>query len=303
MYVRKTVWAPTDSVTGESVLVYTTTHNDTMLFALATVIVVAMLVQRAGPHAQRIALVALPILFGGMLANNRRMVWLQIIMVFLAIYMISEPSAFKRKLQRAVLIGLVPIVGYIGAGWNATGSRIFKPVQVIRSAVDSSTDASTAWRDIENFNLIYTLRLHPFVGTGYGHGFWEVWKLPDVDYALERFLPHNSLLGLWCYGGLVGFAGITLLWVAGVYFGIRAYHHTKDPLEKAAALAAFGTVLIYYVQCFGDLGLGSYTGVFLLGPALAISCKLAVKSGAWPTRGKAPAAVAHVHVTEAPSAR
>jgi O-antigen ligase len=147
--------------------------------------------------------------------------------------------------------------------------------------VDSSTDESTAWRDLENFNLIYTIRTKPLVGVGYGHGFWEVWPLPQVDYILERFIPHNSILGIWCYGGYIGFTGLTLLWVAGVYFGIRAYHHSKAPLDKAAALVCFGTILIYYVQCFGDLGLGTFTGVFLIAPSLAIAGKLAVKSGAW----------------------
>jgi len=47
-------------------------------------------------------------------------------------------------------------------------------------------------------------------------------------------------------------------------------------------LVCFGTILIYYVQCFGDLGLGTFTGVFLVAPALTIASKLAVKSGAWP---------------------
>jgi hypothetical protein len=154
-------------------------------------------------------------------------------------------------------------------------------VQVIRSAVDSSTDGSTAWRDLENFDLIYTLKVFPFTGVGYGNPFHELWPLPAVDYELERYIPHNSLLGLWCYGGYIGYTGLTLLWVAGMFFALRAYHHSKVPLEKAAALVCFGMILIYYIQCFGDLGLGTFTGVFLVAPCLAIAGKLAMKSGAW----------------------
>jgi O-Antigen ligase len=266
---------------GESDLPYTTTHHDSMLFGAAVVLLVSLIIQRAGPKALRLALLLLPILFGGMIANDRRMVWVQIALVFVALYFITEPNAIKRKIQRAALFLVPVVVGYIAVGWSQKGG-IFKPVQMIRSTVDSSGDESTAWRDLENFNLIFTLRTKPLVGVGYGHGFYEVWPLPQVDYALERYLPHNSVLGLWCYGGYIGFTGITLLWVAGVYFGIRAYHHCKDPFEKAAALVSFGIILIYYVQCFGDLGLGTITGVYLAAPALAVACKLAVKSGAWP---------------------
>jgi hypothetical protein len=161
---------------------------------------------------------------------------------------------------------------------------------MIRSAVDSSADTSTAWRDFENFNLVFTLRNFPLMGVGYGNEFWEMWPMPAVDYSLERYVPHNSILGILCYGGFLGWAGITSLWVGGIYFGIRAYHFCKEPLEKAAALASFGSVLIYYLQCFGDMGLGSWTGVYIVAPSLAIACKLAVKSGSWelPTSARSP---------------
>jgi hypothetical protein len=88
-------------------------------------------------------------------------------------------------------------------------------------------------------------------------------------------------LGIYCYGGFIGFLGITSLWVGGIYFAIRAYHSCKEPLQRAAALACFGAVLVYYLQCFGDMGLGSWTGVYLVGPALAIAGKLTVLAGAW----------------------
>ncbi|HYP87397.1 MAG TPA: hypothetical protein VEQ59_04575 [Polyangiaceae bacterium] len=286
MWVRAVVDSTVNPETGENSLPYATTHNDSMLFAVGSVILVALLLQRAGPKASRLAFIGLPILVGGMLANNRRMVWVEIILVFFTVYMITETNSFKRKLNR-VLIGSLPlIIGYIAAGWSS-GSGIFKPVKVIRSAVDSSADTSTAWRDLENFNLVFTMRNFPLTGVGYGNGFWEMWPMPAVDYSLERYVPHDSILGLYCYGGWVGFFGITSLWVGGVYFAIRAYHSCKEPVAKAAALASFGAILVYYLQCFGDMGLGSWTGVFLVGPALAIASKLTVAAGAWETQATA----------------
>lgn len=279
MWVRAVVPSTTDP-SGESSLPYATTHNDSMLFAVGSVILVALLLQRAGKKASRLAFWALPILIGGMLANHRRMVWVEIVLVFFTLYLITETNSFKRKLNRLLLMSTPLVIGYVAAGWNSA-SGIFKPVKVLRSAVDSSSDMSTAWRDLENFNLIFTLRNFPLTGVGYGNGFWEMWPMPVVDYQLERYIPHNSILGLYCYGGYVGFLGITSLWVGGIYLAIRTYHYCKEPTQKAAALASFGAILVYYLQCFGDMGLGSWTGVYLVGPALAVACKLAVVSGAW----------------------
>lgn len=292
MYVRAVVPEVIDPVYNESSLPYTTTHHDSILFATGTAIIVAMLVSRVGKRALWPTLLGTPILLGGMIANDRRLVWIDIAFVLIAIYFITEQNAFKRRLQKVVLVMIPVVAGYIAAGWESKGG-IFKPVQIIRSAVDSSSDGSTAWRDLENFNLIYTIKQHPIIGTGYGHGFWEAWPLPEVSYDLERFIPHNSILGLWCYGGYIGYTGITLLWVGGIYFAIRAYYRSKVPLEKTAGLVAMGVVLVYYSQCFGDLGLGAWTCVFLVSPAIAIACKLAVKNGGWTTpaaaRAQAPA--------------
>jgi len=279
-YVMATLHLPPDPVTGEPAVPYATTHHDSMLFAWTTVLIVALLLHRYRNGSGKLALVLLPILISGMLANNRRLVWVQIIIVFITLYFMTGMSPVKRKIQRTLKLISPLIALYIAVGWGS-GAGVFKPVRIIRSAVDSKADSSTAWRDIENFDLLFTYRQFPIFGSGYGRGFWEVMPLPAVDYQLERFVPHNSILGLWCYCGLVGFTAITLLWVSGVYFGIRAYHAATSPRDKSAALVCFGAFLIHYLQCYGDMGLGSWTGVWMLAPSLAMAGKLAVTTGAW----------------------
>ncbi len=281
LYVKWTVAAPIDRDTGESSLVYATTHSDSILFALTCVLLVSLIIHPVGKRAARLALLLLPVLVGGMLANNRRMVWVQVILVFATLFFMTEANRIKRKIQR-VLFGILPfLAGYIAVGWSST-AKFFKPVQTIRSAMDPSTDMSTQWRELENYDLIFTLKQFPIFGTGYGHGFYEILQLPAVDYPLEHFIPHNSILGMWCFMGYVGFVGITALWVGGVYMGIRAYHHCAEPIDKAAALVSFASVLVYLVQCFGDIGLGCWAGVFTVAPCLAVATKLAVSTGGWP---------------------
>jgi O-antigen ligase len=142
------------------------------------------------------------------------------------------------------------------------------------------------WRDLENYNLFYTLRHNPVFGTGYGHGYDEIIGLPDVSssYALYRFLPHNSILGLWAYGGFVGFTALWTMLVVGLFLAARAYRHAITVDDQTAALTAVSIIVVYLVYCYGDLGLGTWASVFIVAPAFAIASKLAVSTGAWPSR-------------------
>jgi O-antigen ligase len=280
LYVVATIVLPPDPQTGSTRPAWALSHQDSILFAVSFVSVLAVLMERAVPRRQlKFYAALLPVLAAGTWANNRRMAWVQIALVFLTVYFISN-NPIKRKLNRALYV-IAPIIAlYLLAGWSSNG-RIFKPVRMLRSVVDPQSDSSTNWRELENFDIIMTFRMNPVFGSGYGHGYEEVIQLPAVDYSLERYAPHNSLLGLWAYCGLVGYATLTLLWVVGVYFALRTYYGSKDPRLRAAALVSFGTVLIYLVQCWGDLGLGTWNGIFTVAPALAFGGKLATAAGEW----------------------
>jgi len=238
---------------------------------------------RVSKKAMRLVFLLMPVLLLGMVSNHRRMVWVQASLVPVALYVLTPVNAIKRKIQRIAMIITPFIAVYCVAGWNSE-SGVFKPVKILRSVVDSKSDNSTLWRDIENFDLIDTIRGNPIFGTGYGHAYNEVVALPAVDYPLEKFLPHNSVLGLFSYSGYIGFAAMTLLWVVGAFFAMRAYYAAKTPIDRATAISCFGVVLVYLIQCWGDLGLGAPTGIWLVAPALATAGKLAVATGAWPDK-------------------
>ena len=151
------------------------------------------------------------------------------------------------------------------------------------SSIDSSTDGSTTWRDWENYDLFCTIKAHPLTGLGYGHGYIEVVKLPDISemYALYRFIPHNGILGLFAYGGVIGFTALSTVFVVGIFFAARAQRFATRPDDRVAALSALTMIVIYLVHCYGDMGLGTWAGVFTVAPALAVASKLAVSTGAW----------------------
>ena len=289
--LKRLVVPPLDPSTGLAVLAYATSHADSMLFASAFVLLVLLVIERKRKRVPRFVLLLLPILALGMIANNRRLVWVHVGAVLVNLYLSLPDSAFKRKARRAVYASL-PLIGvYLMAGWNSEFGALFKPVRMIRSVVDAKSDESSLWRELENYNLIVTVRQSPIFGFGYGRKYIEAIQMPAVDYSLEYYCPHNSLLGLWAFAGYIGFTAITLMWGAGVYFAMRAYHAAKEPMDRVAATVCVGAVLVYLVQAFGDIGLGSFTGVYIVAPALAIAGKLAVETGAWGGAGRtAPAA-------------
>jgi hypothetical protein len=286
LYVINFVKFPMNPETGDTHPAYATAHADSMLFAAAFVIILAMLQERASPKALRYAAVFIPILVAGTIANGRRAAWVEVALVFLVVYFVSRDSPFKKKLRRMLLWSTPVIAGYIFAGWNSMYGMTYKPVRMMRSVVDAKSDASSLWREYENVNIIATFRSHPLIGTGFGHPYQEIIVLPAVDYSLEKFLPHNSLLGLWAYCGYVGYAGITLLWMTGVYFAMRAYFFGTTAQNRAAATVSFGFVLIYMMQAWGDLGLSAWSGMYICSLGLAIAGKLAVATGQWDPTAK-----------------
>jgi O-antigen ligase len=281
VYVKHTVIPPTDPGTGLAVLQTATTHGDSMLFASAFVLLILMVVERAGKRPVRLALLLLPILVWGMASNNRRLVWVHVALILITLYLVMPDNNFKRKFRRLIYYSLPAIGLYMIAGWNSEYGRLFKPVRIARSIIEPQSDGSSLWRELENFNLIVTVKQSPIIGFGYGHKFIEAIPLPAVNYSLEYYCPHNSLLGLWAFAGFIGYTAITMMWGVGVYFAMRGYHNAKDPRDRVAAVLSVGAVLVYLVQAFGDIGLGSLTGISLLAPALAIAGKLAVATGSW----------------------
>jgi O-antigen ligase len=281
MFVVWTIEVGFDPTTGDSSPPYGTAHADSMLFSFCFVIVLAGLIERVHKRWIHLAVLLLPILVLGTKANNRRLAWVELGIVLLMLYIVSRETPLKRNIRLAVYYSVPVALVYVIAGWNVQYSKFFKPVKMIRSVVDANSDGSSQWRELENFNILTTYWQHPIFGSGFGHPFNEVVQLPAVDYSLELYLPHNSFLGLWNTAGLVGFAGISALWVAGLYFAMRAYHAARNPTESTAAIVCFGALPIYLSQSWGDLGLGTWQGTFMVAGAIACAGKLAVATGQW----------------------
>jgi hypothetical protein len=262
---------------------HATTHHDSVLFATCVGILLALILERPTKRSVKICALLGPVYLWGMLANNRRLVWTEIAMVAIFFFLVTPWGRAKRFFARALVISLLPLLVYAAAGWNSKAG-IFAPVQTIRSMFDSNVDGSTRWRDWENYDLIYTFRQNPLFGAGFGHPFVQATPLPDITrvYELEPYVPHNSVLGLWAFGGLFGFSLLWAIFPVGMFFTVRAYRWSRTPTERITALGAAAAQICYVLQGYGDLGFGTWGPVFTVATAYALVGKICVANGAWP---------------------
>jgi len=131
----------------------------------------------------------------------------------------------KRFLIRALVISVVPLLIYGAVGWSSQGGRLFAPVRTVRSLFDADVDASTRWRDWENYDLVSTYAQKPGVRLGVRTFVQRGHQAARRHQGLRAraYIPHNSVLGLWAFGGLIGFALLWAVYPVGMFFTVRAY--------------------------------------------------------------------------------
>jgi hypothetical protein len=259
---------------------YVTTHSDSILATVAVLFCIVRIYHQPRIRAYLQAAFILPVVGLGIVANNRRIAFVAIALGLAFSYLAAQGS-FKRRVHQTVFALLPVVILYVGAGWNAHGGWA-KPVQSLRSVIEQK-DASSATRDIENFNLLLTLKQSPIVGSGFGHKYIERVKAYDISGIFEayRYVPHNSILWFWSAGGVVGF---TLYWLfisVGIFTAARVIRVGQNIHQRTLGMVAIGAVCSWGAQSFGDMGLMSWMGSLIVASSLGMVASVAAQIGAW----------------------
>lgn len=268
-------------------LEYATNHGDSLLFACAVAALAGPLFHRPSRRHLTTVLLVSPLLLAGLIANDRRIAWVQVALVLAAFVVMNPASAPTRRLARTTVLLSPLLLVYLVVGWSSP-SRIFAPVGFVRNLVqaertDGSLDRSTLFRDVENFNLVHTFLGNPVLGTGFGHPFsMAVEGDALTEFKEYTYLPHNSMIGLWSFTGFVGFTGIFGTVVVSLLLALQAHARTRQTGEAVAAAAAVGCLFSYAIHLWADIGFSEAPTIFLVGLAMAIAGQTAVASGAWP---------------------
>lgn len=249
---------------------YVMTHSDSVLWvSAATICILGVL------HAQRRSQVLLylclaTILLGAIAANNRRIAFVGLGSSVLAIYFAGPPRI--RHISHRLLRFTLPVaLVYLAAGWNREATWAL-PARAIQSVIEQQ-DSSSQTRDVENYNLTVTMKAHPIVGSGFGHEYIERVRMHDISsiFSGYRYVPHNSILGLFGFCGPLGFALLWLPFVVAVFIARSASQGSPTTDGLVACLATIAAVASHGVQAFGDMGAHSWLGALTLSLLIALA--------------------------------
>lgn len=259
-----------------------TNHSDSVLFVTALLVLLchALEQRKLKVSLRAIALGAVIVL--GIVLNNRRLAFVGLGAAPFVVFLAMKPSKRKRRLTMAlaVLVPLLAVYVLVGSEINSP-SPLLKPAKLVVSVMDQK-DTSSLSRDIENENLIYTLSETPLFPRGFGHEYDYSPNNPPVDlselFKNFRYIAHNGVLWVWSLGGVFGFTLLWFLYPLSATLALRASARLESPIERSAALACLGTVVVCIVQIWGDQGFNSYMTLVTFGVTFAISAKLAAKA-------------------------
>lgn len=233
-------------------------HANSLQFNIALFICFLMLITRADRKlAAASCVLAIPALVAA-LANQRRAGIASFIVAFIPLLPLLWVAFKDRRKQIAtfaVVFGIVAGI-YLPLAWNATGPWAL-PARAIRSNTDPNMrDAmSNVYRDNENYDLLFSRNLRPWLGMGYGKPFAQIIPLPAVSTDILFFTPHNGVLWVWMRLGHLGFLMFIMMFAAILIKGTHIVRDVGDPFLKVAGILAMLLMLMIFIYGKYDLQL------------------------------------------------
>ena len=253
---------------------YATTHSDSVTFAMGVIVLAANAFEHRDKRSFWRAALLIPFIVMAIVMNNRRLAFVGVGAGVITTFALLRTSPFKRMIVRSLIVVAPLFAIYVKVG-GTSGSAFFAPAALINSLM-SGEDRSSITRDIENYNLIITLKENKILGPGFGAEYVEAVKADDISsgFSLYKFIAHNSVLWLWSLGGLVGFALLWMIYPIQAYFSARGYRLGRTHVERAAGLATLAGTATALAQDWGDMGFNSYTNVAMFAACYAVAAKL-----------------------------
>jgi len=258
---------------------FVTNHDDSMLWVVAILIVATWAALKRARIAWLVAALVVPFLAYAMVVNTRRLAWVELGLAMPVLYFLIGPGPVRSRINKWLLRAAPILVVYVVAGLGSDGA-VFAPVHAL-ATTGSNYDPSSLTRQEEARNLLHTLVDigNPLFGTGWGRPYDKVesyWSNYNVEWVLVLYTPHNAILGLAAFAGLLGIMGIWGVVPTAAYLAARGYGGSTSAVPRGAAMVALGTLAAYSVHCYGDIGLQSFQVSLIFGAALATAGKVAV---------------------------
>jgi len=256
------------------------------LFILA---ISSMLFKGASPRS-RLLLLAMSVPAGwAYLVSQRRaaVIGLSVAFFVLAIVLFWHQ---RSRFWRVVPIAALVFTAYLGAFWSSTGSVGF-PAQAVKvviapGSISASDRGSDVYRQLENYDLNFTIREAPVTGLGFGHPFLQPVTLPNISfYEFYRYIPHNSVLWIWIQTGFFGFVSMFFLFGRAMALAGRKLRRLTNSDDVIVVVVGATFVLMYAIFAYVDIAWDARGTVFL-GFAFAICANFPSPE---PTTDRSPA--------------
>jgi hypothetical protein len=287
---------------------FLTSHDDTVLWVSCILLVLLAMIEPVGRPRRGRLWFLLFLMMGAVLWNQRRIAYVSLGIGGALLLGLLPAGKAKRRAMRAVYAMAPVVLIYAAVGWGRS-EKIFKPLQSI-STVTTSEDTSTKARNVENLGLIATSNANNmFMGTGWGHKYVEVSSKYSIAlyFPLWQYIPHNSILGLLAFTGILGFAGYWMVFPTAMFLAARMARLSQSTLPRQIGALGAANLMVCANQFYGDMGIYYAKGVYMLSVSYAIALRLPIMAGAWPAprgfRGRAdslPAVPAGAHPSGAP---
>lgn len=248
-----------------------TSHEDALFMVTAFIFMVALFFLGCWRRREFIVLAAtFPTTFLTFILTQRRIAYGVLVLSLMIVFaLLPKPRKVLALKMAAILLPF--FVVYTAVFWNSN-SQVALPVRQVRSIFQEgeNADTSNTYRKIENFNLEQTIRQYP-LGVGFGRKYLILLSLPEIDFPLWEYIPHNCIYWIWAK---TGFPGFIIFWV---FFGsatiqaVIAYRHEREPFYRAVHLLVITFITSQMAVAYYDLQITFYRNMIYLGTAMALS--------------------------------
>lgn len=208
----------------------------------------------------------IPVFYAFALSQRRA----AMVALFIGIVVLCVVLFFRRRRAFWFFVPTMIVLGagYVVATWNA-GGAVGLPAQAVKTVLfpdqlgadDASSDL---YRQIEAFNLWFTIQQNKLAGVGFGQKFLQPLTLPDISFfEFWEYLPHNAVLWIWLKTGFFGFVSMLFLFARAVQHGARSVLSVRLPEHAAVVSVGLSYVLMFLVFAYVDIAWDVRSTVFL----------------------------------------
>ncbi len=252
-----------------------TNHEDPVFMITLVILLLGFWLFNVKDHQKTALIYLLPLLMAGFLVAQRRASMAALI-VSLFVFFVLLPGRQQWKFFKWAFPICIAAVLYGAAFWNVD-NRLSQPVQMVKTGIERPDREenprdyySNLYREYENYNLAYTTRQNPILGTGFGRAFELPMTLAEIDYPLRDYIPHNQIYWIIVKTGAVGFFLFWFFFNAFAFQAVMIRSRLHNPYLKSVCTVVIVAIIAQMVVSFFDLQLTYYRNMIYLGTLMGL---------------------------------